>query len=95
MNYGINGVLDTALLTREAKFLQEVSAYLLSQYDRKLHPEHASYHRLSEVLMLEALIASPAAVQNALTMLRSLLLEEDLELARLHAALTGGNTPPA
>jgi hypothetical protein len=34
-------------------------------------------------------------VQNALQLLRSLLLEEDPELARLHAVLTGGNTPPA
>jgi hypothetical protein len=93
VTYGINGVLDKALLTHEAKFLCQVSADILSRYDRKLHPEHASYHRLSEVLLLEAFIASPAAVQNALQMLRSLLLEEDPELARLHAALTGGNTP--
>jgi hypothetical protein len=66
VTYGINGVLDKALLTREAKFLSEVSASILSQYDRKSDPANAPYHRLSEVLLLEAFIASPAAVQNAL-----------------------------
>ncbi len=56
--------------------------------------ETRAYQRLSAVLLLEALIASPAAVQNALQMLRALLLEEDPEVARLRAALEGRNTPP-
>ncbi len=47
------------------------------------------------MLLLEALIASPAAVQDALRMLRALLLEEDPEVARLRAALEGKHTPPA
>ena len=92
--YGITGVLDKTLLTREAHFLWEVSADILNRRPRIKHPAEVPYVRLSSVLLLEALIASPAAVQNALEVLRALLLEEDPEVGRLRAAL-GGNTPPA
>ena len=67
----------------------------MNRYPSRHDPDDAPYHRLSSVLLLEALIASPAAVQNALEMLRALLLEEDPEVARLRAALEGRNTPPA
>jgi hypothetical protein len=38
---GITAVIDKALLTREAHFLGEVSAAILSQYDRNMDPAHA------------------------------------------------------
>ena len=66
----------------------------MNRYAIRDEPGNLPYQRLSSVLLLEALIASPAAVQNALEMLRALLLEEDPEVAGLRAAL-GGNTPPA
>ncbi len=91
--YGITGVLDTTLLTREAHFLWEVSADILNRRPRIKHPAEVPYVRLSSVLLLEALIASPAAVQNALEVLRALLLEEDPEVAALRAALKGKHTP--
>ena len=93
--YGITGVIDHALLSDEADFLWEVSADILNRRPNPKDPDDAPYVRLSSVLLLEALIASPAAVQDALRMLRALLLEEDPEVARLRAALGGGNTPPA
>ena len=93
--YGITGVLDKTLLTREADFLWEVSADILNRRPRIKNPDEVPYVRLSSVLLLEALIASPAAVQNALEVLRALLLEEDPEVAGLRAALEGRKTPPA
>ncbi len=92
---GITGVIDQALLTPEADFLWSVSADILNRHALVSDPANAPYHRLSTVLLLEALVASPAAVQTALELLRSLLLEEDPEVARLRAALEGRNTPPA
>ena len=92
---GITGVIDQALLTPEADFVWDVSADILNRYPSRHDPDEAPYRRLSSVLLLEALIASPAAVQNALELLRALLLEEDPEVAKLRAALGGGNTPPA
>ena len=89
------GVIDHALLSREGHFLWEVSADILNRHARRSDPDEAPYQRLSTVLLLEALLASPAAVQNALKMLRSLLLEEDPQLAELRAALEGRNTPLA
>ena len=95
VTYGINGVLDRALLTREAQLLCLLSADILSRYDRTSDPGSAPSHRLSEILMIEAFMLSPVAVQNALQLLRALLLEEDPALAQLHAARVGRNTPPA
>ena len=90
---GITGVIDQALLTPEADFLWEVSPDILNRYGRRHNADDAPYQRLSSVLLLEALIASPAAVQNALQMLRSLLLEEDPKVAALRTALDGRHTP--
>ena len=92
---GITGVVDHALLSDAADFLWDVSADILNRHAGRHDPDNMPYQRLSSVLLLEALIASPAAVQNALEMLRALLLEEDPEVARLRAALEGRNTPPA
>ncbi len=91
---GITGVIDHALLSDEADFLWDVSADILNRHAIRDDSDNLPYQRLSSVLLLEALIASPAAVQNALEVLRALLLEEDPEVARLRAALRG-NTPPA
>jgi hypothetical protein len=90
---GITGVIDHALVSDAADFLWDVSADILNRHCARNDPDDLPYQRLSSVLLLEALIASPAAVQDALRMLRALLLEEDPEAARLRAAL-GGNTPP-
>ena len=84
---GFNSVIDRALLTPEAKRVWDVSADILNRHCEVNNPANAPYQRLSSLLALEALIASPAAVDNALRLLRSLLLEEDPELARLRAAL--------
>ena len=67
----------------------------MNRHARSSDTDDAPYQRLSTMLLLEALMTSPAAVQNALKMLRSLLLEEDPQLAELRAALEGRNTPPA
>ena len=92
---GITGVIDQALLSDEADLLWSVSADILNRHALVSDPANAPYHRLSTVLLLEALIASPTAVQHALELLRSLLLEEDPEVAKLRAALEGKHTPPA
>ena len=78
-----------------ADLLWSVSADILHRHALVRDPANAPYHRLSSVLLLEALITSPAAVQHALELLRSLLLEEDPEVAKLRAALEGRNTRPA
>ena len=92
---GITGVVDHALLSDEADFLWDVSADILNRHAGRHDPDDLPYQRLSSVLLLEALIASPAAVQDALRMLRALLLEEDPKVAELWAALEGGKALPA
>ncbi len=89
----ITAALDTTLLSPEADFLWDVSASILEKHARRKHPEDISYQRLSSVLMLEMLLASPAAVQSALQRLRDGLLKEDPKVATLRATLAG--TPPA
>ena len=91
---GITGVVDHALLSREADFLWEVSADILNRHPGRDDPDGPTYQRLSSVLLLEVFMASPAAVQNALQLLRSLLLEADPKVAALRAALEGKHTPP-
>jgi len=92
MTAGITGVIDHALLSDEADFLWDVSADILNRHASRNDPDNMPYQRLSSVLLLEALIASPAAVQNALELLRALLLDEDPEVVRLRAALEGKTT---
>ncbi len=95
ITHGITAMIDRAHVAPAADLLWSVSADILNRHALVSDPANAPYHRLSTVLLLEALIASPAAVQNALELLRSLLLEEDPEVARLRAALEGRHTPPA
>ncbi len=89
----ITAALDTTLLSLEADFLWDVSATILEKHARRKHPEDISYQRLASVLMLEMLLASPAAVESALQQLRDGLLKEDPQLETLRATLAG--TPPA
>ena len=81
-------VIDQVLLSRRGRDLWAAAPHFNSR-------ERDAQIRLAYVLMLDALIAAPAAVQNARQMLRSLLLEEDPKAAELHAALVGSHTPPA
>ena len=67
----------------------------MDEYGALADPGNVPWRRLSSLYGLDALIAAPEAVQDALRTLWALLVEGDPELLERRAEWVRRNTPPA
>ncbi len=94
LTHGLNTTIDEDTLSPAARLLLDAAARVYDRYAILDDPANAPGRRLAYVLMLDAFISAPEAVQAALQGLRDDLVASDPALA-LVGSVEGRNTPPA
>ena len=94
LTHGLNTTIDEDTLSPAARLLLDAAARVYDRYAILDDPANAPGRRLAYVLMLDAFISAPEAVQQALQGLRDDLVASDPTLA-LVGSVEGRPTPPA